>query len=110
MWLCFICSHFLREEDDHKHRVLLIQCERGDKHQQLLQCAQYKLQKVWSDIAKPKHHAVFIVQLPRVTSAAFSGFLVRALIMCYVYNWLRRRHSRILKHFMFCVVLAPVRT
>ena len=75
----FINSKFLRGNDKDRHRVLLIQCERGDENQQLLQCAQYKLQKMWSEIAQPKHHAVFIVQLPRVSSAAFSGFMVSTI-------------------------------
>ncbi|KAK7465937.1 hypothetical protein BaRGS_00037515, partial [Batillaria attramentaria] len=63
---------FLGGDGDRK--VLLVQCERGDANQTLLQCAQYCVQCMWANNPSDRH-VVFIVQLPRVSSTGFSGFL-----------------------------------
>ncbi|XP_070197743.1 E3 ubiquitin-protein ligase rnf213-alpha-like isoform X2 [Littorina saxatilis] len=57
-----------------QQKVLMVQCERGNRNQDLLQCAQYCVQSTWSS-SVARHHVVFIVQLPRVASTAFSGFM-----------------------------------
>ena len=65
---------FLGEEDDGQ-KVLLVQCERGNLNQSVLQCAQYCVQSAWSHHVS-RRHVIFIVHLPRVAATVFSGFMV----------------------------------
>ncbi|XP_070190023.1 E3 ubiquitin-protein ligase rnf213-alpha-like [Littorina saxatilis] len=55
-------------------KLLLVQCDSGDLNQNLIKCAQYCMQ----DLRPPDsrhHHVVFIIQLPRLAGACFTGFL-----------------------------------
>ncbi|KAK7107714.1 hypothetical protein V1264_015588 [Littorina saxatilis] len=55
-------------------KLLLVQCDSGDLNQNLIKCAQYCMQ----DLRPPdsrQHHVVFIIQLPCIAGACFTGFL-----------------------------------
>jgi hypothetical protein len=57
------------------HKLLVVQCDSRDSNQNLVKGAQYCMQDHRpSDCSR--HHVVFIVQLPRVAGACFTGFLV----------------------------------
>ncbi|KAK7488216.1 hypothetical protein BaRGS_00020523, partial [Batillaria attramentaria] len=61
-------------DDREGDKLLIVQCDSGDIHLDLIKCAQYCMQ----DQLPPDtttHHVVFIVQLPRVAGACFTGFL-----------------------------------
>ena len=60
------------------HKLLVVQCDCGDLNQNLIKCAQYCMQDLRPQDST-QHHVVFIVQLPRVAGACFTGFLVRSL-------------------------------
>jgi hypothetical protein len=84
--LCEIFSEFLEGLDNAmtEPRVLFIMCERGNKAQSqtLLQCAQYRVQKLWTNQVKNRH-VIFIVQLPRVTNEPFTGYIVRHILFSH---------------------------
>ncbi|XP_070188878.1 E3 ubiquitin-protein ligase rnf213-alpha-like [Littorina saxatilis] len=61
-------------DDQAGQKLLLVQCDSGDLNQNLIKCAQYCMQ----DLQPPdstQHHVVFIIQLPRIAGACFTGFL-----------------------------------
>ncbi|KAK7459431.1 hypothetical protein BaRGS_00038999, partial [Batillaria attramentaria] len=60
-----------KEEGD---KLLIVQCDSGDMHQDLIKCAQYCI-KDHLPADTMFHHVVFIVHLPRVAGACFTGFL-----------------------------------
>ncbi|KAL8623379.1 hypothetical protein ACOMHN_065913 [Nucella lapillus] len=57
-----------------KPRLLVVQCDCGDSNQSLVKCAQYCMQDLLPDHSS-RHHVLFIIQLPRVAGACFTGFL-----------------------------------
>ncbi|KAL8581505.1 hypothetical protein ACOMHN_042898 [Nucella lapillus] len=61
-------------DSEEGHKLLVVQCDSGDSNQNLIKGAQYCMQDL-----RPKvsylHHVVFIIQLPSVAGARFTGFL-----------------------------------
>lgn len=65
-------------------RVLLLQCDSGDVHAELIACARYN---IWNEfcqmstdidtIGRQLLHVIFIVQLPRIAGGCFVGFQVK---------------------------------
>ena len=71
-------SRLFFSDNQEGHKLLVVQCDCGDLNQNLIKCAQYCMQDLRPEDST-QHHVVFIVQLPRVAGACFSGFLVRSL-------------------------------
>lgn len=69
-------------QDEH-HKLLLVQSDCGDGHENLIKSAQYCIQDMRPSNSS-QHHVVFIVQLPRVAGACFTGFLVGAQFINFV--------------------------
>ncbi|PVD28712.1 hypothetical protein C0Q70_11306 [Pomacea canaliculata] len=65
-------TFFMNQDEDHK--LLLVQSDCGDGHENLIKSAQYCIQDMRPSNSS-QHHVVFIVQLPRVAGACFTGFL-----------------------------------
>ena len=71
-------SRLFFSDNQEGHKLLVVQCDCGDLNQNLIKCAQYCMQDLRPEDST-QHHVVFIVQLPRVAGACFTGFLVRWL-------------------------------
>ncbi|XP_076466869.1 E3 ubiquitin-protein ligase rnf213-alpha-like [Babylonia areolata] len=56
------------------HKLLLVQCDSGDSNQNLIKGAQYCMQDL-RPVGSSQHHVVFIIQLPSIAGACFTGFL-----------------------------------
>ena len=74
-----------------KDRLLLLQCDSGEKNGNLIACARHI---VWDEFFEKsdqiteleiKTHVVFIIQLPRIAGGCFVGFEVRILTSNLMY-------------------------
>ena len=75
MHVCKCRSVFQRESDD--NRLLIVQCESGDKYIDLIACARYRVlyEKAQAAQLKKITHIVFIIRLPRrLGGTKFVGF------------------------------------
>lgn len=69
-----IRSFFEQGENGNGNKLLLVQCDSGDTNQNLIKCAQYCVQDQMPE-CHTGVHIVFIIQLPRIASGRFTGFL-----------------------------------
>ena len=72
---CCCVFRLFFSDNQEGHKLLVVQCDCGDLNQNLIKCAQYCMQDLRPEDST-QHHVVFIVQLPRVAGACFTGFLV----------------------------------
>ena len=74
-------------------RLLILQCDSGDLHSDLIACARYNIANEYSQLlavvdnssidgSTTKVHVLFIVQLPRIAGGCFVGFQVK-LFDCF---------------------------
>ncbi|KAK7494871.1 hypothetical protein BaRGS_00013998, partial [Batillaria attramentaria] len=70
---CQQLTIFFKDEGEGS-KLLLVQCDSGDTNQNLIKCAQYCMQDL-RPANTNKFHVVFIIQLPRIAGACFTGFL-----------------------------------
>jgi len=67
-------------------RLLILQCDSGDMHSELIACARYNITNehnqatLTDDDSAGIVHVLFIVQLPRVAGGCFVGFQV--IVIC----------------------------
>ena len=62
-------------------RLLVLQCDSGDMHSELIACARYNIinehTALMDDVSSASVvHVLFIVQLPRIAGGCFIGFQV----------------------------------
>ena len=62
-------------------RLLILQCDSGDIHSNLIACARYNIINEHNQTTLPDEqnsvvHVLFIVQLPRIAGGCFVGFQV----------------------------------
>jgi len=63
-------------------RLLILQCDSGDMHSDLIACARYNITNehnqscLYDDARCGIVHVLFIVQLPRIAGGCFVGFQV----------------------------------
>ncbi|XP_064634464.1 E3 ubiquitin-protein ligase rnf213-alpha-like [Lineus longissimus] len=66
---------FFNQEND--ERLMLLQCDSGDRNSNLIACARYQIMEEFTKSKsriRGKAHFVFIVQMPRVMAGSFIGF------------------------------------
>lgn len=64
--------------------LLVVQCESGDKKSDLVACARYVIQGELQQIQRDKGvshliHVIFLIQLPGIAGACFTGFQVNLI-------------------------------
>jgi len=63
-------------------RLVILQCDSGDMHSDLIACARYNITNehnqaaLTDDVSAGVVHVLFIVQLPRIAGGCFVGFQV----------------------------------
>jgi len=68
-------------------RLLIVQCDSGDMHPDLIACARYNITNehnqttLTDDVSSGTVHVLFIVQLPRIAGGCFVGFQVHLLFV-----------------------------
>ncbi|XP_064635715.1 E3 ubiquitin-protein ligase RNF213-like isoform X3 [Lineus longissimus] len=65
------------DQQDNDERLMLLQCDSGDRNSNLIACARYQIMEEFTkskNTMRGKAHFVFIVQMPRVMAGSFIGF------------------------------------
>ena len=59
-------------------RLLLLQCDSGDRHSELIACARHNIENEYNQATRSdqRRHVVFVIQLPRIAGGCFTGFQV----------------------------------
>ncbi len=72
------CREFFDAKLRHPVRLLLLQCDSGDRHRNLISCARHNIVNEYrqAELRQGVVHVVFVVQLPRVAGGCFVGFQV----------------------------------
>lgn len=78
---CREVSEFFHRDLPGQSRVLIVQCDEGDQHSDLLACARHRLHEERQNAEKSakeacqdlSFHVIFIIQLPRKAGGCFEG-------------------------------------
>ena len=79
MWQCCLCyTRLFVNADSPRERLLLLQCDSGDQHSELVACARHNIENEYNQtaVSDQLRHVVFVIQLPRVAGGCFTGFQV----------------------------------
>jgi len=82
-----VCCREMFEVQSDQPRLLILQCDSGDVHSDLIACARYNITNEYNHmcltdddvsavIDRSVVHVLFIVQLPRIAGGCFVGFQV----------------------------------
>ena len=68
--------------ESRQERLLLVQCDSGDQHSELIACARHNIENEYNQtrVSGQRRHVVFVIQLPRIAGGCFTGFQVGSFV------------------------------